>query len=155
MFSILRDVKFYETVYPFKNNSLTKEFVFEQNGLNSLNFFDNDGDFSGKTKSSKSNDDLRESNKGISDSEDSDSKSQRPCVIPSNKAASDLDSSVIQQEAAIFDKGYSTPIKENTYIHEDTSDHVNSLSDDLDNMSKDGDYDLLVIFLSLQSLQSL
>ncbi|GJS12195.1 putative reverse transcriptase domain-containing protein [Tanacetum coccineum] len=155
--------KFYETVYLFKNNSLTKEFVFEQNGLNSLNFFDNDGDLSGKTKSNKSNDDLRESNRGISDSEDIDSKPQRPCVIPSDKAASDLDSSIIQQEAATFDEGYFTPVKENIFIQqenntlvgsrkdhlggistsEDTSDHVNSLSDDLDKMDKDEDFGLL------------
>nr|GEY84045.1 ribonuclease H-like domain-containing protein [Tanacetum cinerariifolium] len=39
-FLFLRDVKFYETVIPFKNNSLTKEFVFEENGINDLNFFD-------------------------------------------------------------------------------------------------------------------
>nr|GEY16201.1 hypothetical protein [Tanacetum cinerariifolium] len=36
-----RDVKFYETVYPFKNDSLTKEYIIEQSGVNNLNFFDN------------------------------------------------------------------------------------------------------------------
>ncbi|GJS32458.1 putative RNA-directed DNA polymerase, partial [Tanacetum coccineum] len=35
------DVKFYETVYPFKNDSLTKEYITEQSGINNLNFFDN------------------------------------------------------------------------------------------------------------------
>ncbi|GKD52014.1 putative RNA-directed DNA polymerase, partial [Tanacetum coccineum] len=39
--SYLRDVKFYETVYPFKNDSLTKEYITEQSGINNLNFFDN------------------------------------------------------------------------------------------------------------------
>nr|GEV17101.1 ribonuclease H-like domain-containing protein [Tanacetum cinerariifolium] len=120
-FLFSRDVKFYEILYPFKNNSLTKEFVFEQNGLNSLNFFDNDGDLSGKTKSSESNDDLRESNRGISDSKDSGSKSQRQDVDPSDKAASDLDSCVIQQKATTFDEGYSTPITENTFIQQESS----------------------------------
>ncbi|GJU81182.1 putative RNA-directed DNA polymerase [Tanacetum coccineum] len=36
-----RDVKFYETVYPFKNDYLTKEYITEQSGVNNLNFFDN------------------------------------------------------------------------------------------------------------------
>ncbi|PWA81457.1 ribonuclease H-like domain-containing protein [Artemisia annua] len=39
-FIFSRDVKFYETVFPFKNSSFTKEFVFEENGLNDLNYFD-------------------------------------------------------------------------------------------------------------------
>ncbi|GJZ70962.1 putative RNA-directed DNA polymerase [Tanacetum coccineum] len=136
--------------------------MFEQNWLNSLNFFDNNGDLSGKTKSSESNDDSRESNRDTSDSEDSGSKSQRPDVIPSDKAASDLDSFVIQQKAATFDEGYSTPIKENNFIQqdsstlgdsridhlggistsEDISDNVNTLSDDVDNVSKDEDFGL-------------
>ena len=38
-FVFSRDVKFYETVFPFKNNSFAKEFVFEENGVNDLNFF--------------------------------------------------------------------------------------------------------------------
>ncbi|GKB95535.1 hypothetical protein Tco_0981672 [Tanacetum coccineum] len=112
--------------------------------------------------SSESNDDLRESNKGISDSEDSGSKSQRPNVVPNDKAVGDLDASFIQQNAATFDEGYSTPIKENTFIQqesstlggsrtyylggistsEDISDNVNPLSDDLDNMFEDEDFGL-------------
>nr|GEV79334.1 hypothetical protein [Tanacetum cinerariifolium] len=36
-----RDVKFYETVYPFRNQSLTKDFVMELNDVNNLNSFDN------------------------------------------------------------------------------------------------------------------
>ncbi|GJR11181.1 hypothetical protein Tco_0793833 [Tanacetum coccineum] len=34
------DVNFYETVFPFKSNSFNKEFVFEKNETNDLNFFD-------------------------------------------------------------------------------------------------------------------
>ncbi|GJS13403.1 putative RNA-directed DNA polymerase [Tanacetum coccineum] len=39
-FLFTRDVKFYETVYPFKNDSLTKEYLKEIEGINNLNFFD-------------------------------------------------------------------------------------------------------------------
>lgn len=35
-----RDVKFYETVYPFKNESLTTDYVFKQNEIDCINFFD-------------------------------------------------------------------------------------------------------------------
>ncbi|GJU43614.1 ribonuclease H-like domain-containing protein [Tanacetum coccineum] len=35
-----RDVKFYETVFPFKNKSENKDFVFESQNIDSLNFFD-------------------------------------------------------------------------------------------------------------------
>ncbi|GJZ54512.1 ribonuclease H-like domain-containing protein, partial [Tanacetum coccineum] len=38
-FVFSRDVKFYETVFPFKNDSFTKEYVLEEDGVNSLNFF--------------------------------------------------------------------------------------------------------------------
>nr|GEY10215.1 hypothetical protein [Tanacetum cinerariifolium] len=123
-----------------------QKFLFEHNGLNSLNFFDNDGNLSGKTKSSESNNDLGESNVDISSS-----KSQRPDVIPSDTVASDFDSYFIQQEAATFDEDNSTPIKENTFIQqesctlggsrtdhlggiytsEDISDNVNTLFDDV------------------------
>ncbi|GKC79901.1 putative RNA-directed DNA polymerase [Tanacetum coccineum] len=92
------------------------------------------------------------SNRDISGSEDSGSKSQRPDVIPSDKAASDFDSYVIEQEDATFDEGNSTPIKENTFIQqesstlggsrtyhlrgiytsEDISDNANTLFDDVD-----------------------
>ncbi|GKB46820.1 putative nucleotidyltransferase, ribonuclease H, partial [Tanacetum coccineum] len=137
-----------------------------------LNFFDNDGDLSGKTKSSESNVDFRESNRGISDREGSGSKSQRPDVVPSDKTASDLDSFVLQQKAATFDEGYSTPVKKNTFIQqesctlggsrtdhlggistsEDVSNNVNSLSDDLHNMFEDEDFGLFGnIFKSAES----
>ncbi|GJY14766.1 putative RNA-directed DNA polymerase [Tanacetum coccineum] len=36
-----RDCKFYEIVYPFKNQSLTKDFIMKLDDINSLNFFDN------------------------------------------------------------------------------------------------------------------
>ncbi|PWA87032.1 ribonuclease H-like domain-containing protein [Artemisia annua] len=45
-FVFSRDVKFYETVYPFKNSSFAKEFVFEENGINDLNFFDQENESS-------------------------------------------------------------------------------------------------------------
>ncbi|GKC32255.1 hypothetical protein Tco_1039549, partial [Tanacetum coccineum] len=35
-----RDVKFYETVFPFKNETVRKDLVFEENGVNNLNFFE-------------------------------------------------------------------------------------------------------------------
>nr|GEX35693.1 ribonuclease H-like domain-containing protein [Tanacetum cinerariifolium] len=43
-FIFSRDVKFYETVFPFKNNSFTKEYVFEENGISDLNFFNETND---------------------------------------------------------------------------------------------------------------
>ncbi|GJW29082.1 ribonuclease H-like domain-containing protein [Tanacetum coccineum] len=43
-FLFLRDVKFYETVFPFKNKSITKDFVFEENGINDLIFFNENED---------------------------------------------------------------------------------------------------------------
>ncbi|GJU61238.1 RNA-directed DNA polymerase, eukaryota [Tanacetum coccineum] len=38
------DVKFYETVFLFKNKSFSKEFVFEENGVNDLNVFNEKDD---------------------------------------------------------------------------------------------------------------
>ena len=38
-FIFSRDVKFYETVFPFKNTLFTKDFGFEENGVNDLIFF--------------------------------------------------------------------------------------------------------------------
>ncbi|GKB52370.1 ribonuclease H-like domain-containing protein [Tanacetum coccineum] len=48
-FLFSRDVKFYETVFPFKNKSFTKDFVFEKNGINDLNFFNENNDSSPKS----------------------------------------------------------------------------------------------------------
>ncbi|GJY03740.1 putative RNA-directed DNA polymerase [Tanacetum coccineum] len=48
-FLFSRDVKFYETVFPFKNKSFTKDFVFEKDGINDLNFFDENNDSSPKS----------------------------------------------------------------------------------------------------------
>ncbi|GKC01422.1 putative RNA-directed DNA polymerase [Tanacetum coccineum] len=45
-FIFSRDVKFYEIVFPFKNNSFTKEYIFEENGVNDLNFFNKSNDSS-------------------------------------------------------------------------------------------------------------
>ncbi|GKA58544.1 putative RNA-directed DNA polymerase, partial [Tanacetum coccineum] len=58
-----RDVKFYETVFPFKNSSENKDYELELKDLNSLNFFNND---LGEDLSSEPYDDRRDSNSGNS-----------------------------------------------------------------------------------------
>ncbi|GJV67037.1 hypothetical protein Tco_1482546 [Tanacetum coccineum] len=50
-----KDCKFYETVYLFKITSFTKEYIFEENGVSVLNFFNKES--VGSPKSSKPNDD--------------------------------------------------------------------------------------------------
>ncbi|GKD22080.1 hypothetical protein Tco_1223783, partial [Tanacetum coccineum] len=69
---MIRNVKFYETVYPFKNDSLTKDFIIEEKGLNSLNFFDNQWP-------SEPNDDERGLN-------DSDGTNSPPVVLAEDTA---------------------------------------------------------------------
>ncbi|GJX78233.1 ribonuclease H-like domain-containing protein [Tanacetum coccineum] len=53
-----RDVKFYETVFPFKNTSENKDYELEINNLNGLNFFNCDLE---EDLSSEPNDDRRDS----------------------------------------------------------------------------------------------
>ncbi|GJT04205.1 hypothetical protein Tco_0838667 [Tanacetum coccineum] len=78
-----RDVKFYETVYPFKNNSLTKEYLIESNGINNLNFFD-------VQRSNDPNDDVRVNSEGggtnpssVEPAVESDDADQCPNTEPS------------------------------------------------------------------------
>ncbi|GJV96618.1 putative reverse transcriptase domain-containing protein [Tanacetum coccineum] len=54
-FLFLSDVKFYETIFSFKNNSFTKEFVFEETNINDLNSFDEV--YESSLKSGEPNDD--------------------------------------------------------------------------------------------------
>ncbi|GJZ47218.1 hypothetical protein Tco_0601050 [Tanacetum coccineum] len=60
-----RDVKFYETVFPFKNETVRKDLVFEENRVSSLNFFDELYDQE-VNKSNEPYDDKRDSRKGDS-----------------------------------------------------------------------------------------
>ncbi|GKC47944.1 putative RNA-directed DNA polymerase [Tanacetum coccineum] len=71
-----RDVRFYETVYPFKNQSLTKDYVIDFNDVNSLNFFDNQ-------LYNEPDDEVRERN-----SKDDGSKSRSEVNAESNSPAS-------------------------------------------------------------------
>ncbi|GJV43753.1 putative RNA-directed DNA polymerase [Tanacetum coccineum] len=86
-----RDVKFYETVYPFKNDSLTKDFIIKESGLNSLNFFDNQWP-------SKPNDDER----GLNDIDGTNS----PSVVPAEDTA-DAGSSAVDHSASTNSKATS------------------------------------------------
>ncbi|GKC27404.1 ribonuclease H-like domain-containing protein, partial [Tanacetum coccineum] len=56
-FLFARDVKFYEIIYPFKNDSLTKEYLKEIESINNLNFFD-------IQRSNMPNDDVTDANEG-------------------------------------------------------------------------------------------
>ncbi|GKB57134.1 ribonuclease H-like domain-containing protein, partial [Tanacetum coccineum] len=64
--SCAADVKFYETVIPFKNETMKKDLIFEENGINSLNFFDDVCD-QAVDYSNEPYDDKRDNEKGDSD----------------------------------------------------------------------------------------
>nr|GFB19585.1 ribonuclease H-like domain-containing protein [Tanacetum cinerariifolium] len=61
-----RDVKFYETVFPLKTKTIKKDLVFEENGINSLNLFDDVCD-QASYNSDERYDDKRDNMNGDSD----------------------------------------------------------------------------------------
>ncbi|GKA09532.1 putative reverse transcriptase domain-containing protein [Tanacetum coccineum] len=159
-FLFSRDVKFYEILYPFKNSSLTKDFVLKENGLNCLNFFDNETYVSEKTKSYESYDDLRERNSDSSNGEDSGNKSHSPNVNPRDRAAGAAHPTGIQKESATLGEGNVIKEKDIPFTQQDglvlgdsrtdqlggistskdISDDIGTLSDDHENMSEDEDF---------------
>nr|GEW05979.1 hypothetical protein [Tanacetum cinerariifolium] len=115
-----RDVKFYGTMYPFKNSSLSKDFVLEENGLN---FFDNETDVSEKTKSYESYDDLRERN-----SENSNGNVIKEKDIP-----------FIQQEGLVLGDSRTDKLG-GISTSKDISNDSGTLSDDHENISENKDF---------------
>ncbi|GJW77783.1 ribonuclease H-like domain-containing protein [Tanacetum coccineum] len=100
-----RDVKFYETVFPFKNTSENKDYELEINNLNGLNFFNCDLE---EDLSSEPNDDKRDSN-GASDdgkSEEEACDNLESAILEDNNSVSEGDDTAYQE----FNNQFQSPV---------------------------------------------
>ncbi|GJY65189.1 putative RNA-directed DNA polymerase [Tanacetum coccineum] len=139
-FIFSRDVKFYETVFPFKNNSFTKEYVFEENGINDLNFINETND-----NSLRSNDPYDDGG----DSADNGNKSAPKGSVnsPNDNTIDDAakDQSHVQTESTYtIDLSGSSPNRkvnqDNQYATEiEVSEGIQNTTDNDDNYESEGE----------------